>query len=316
MNNELISVIVPVFNTERYLAACLDSILAQSYQNLEIIVVNDGSTDLSLNVAESYAEKDDRIRLYNHDNEGLSEARNRGLNVSTGERVTFVDSDDILLPGALKKMMKAMDETGADIVEGMSVKTHASFKLENLDDPVIIEYEASAAIEDVLYQKRLLPSACGKLFKKSLFENINFRKNIYYEDLDVFYKLFEKAHKIVYLKYPVYFYRETEGSITNTWNPKRLDVLNVTENIENYFIGNDNLLKPARDRRLSANFNMFSLCSLNGDKENADKCWEIIKKYRRQSLTDPKVRIKNKAGILLSFLGKNLFKLVSRKVYK
>ncbi|MCH5237986.1 MAG: glycosyltransferase, partial [Muribaculaceae bacterium] len=96
MGNELISVIIPVYNAERYLASCLDSILSQSYRNLEVIIINDGSSDYSLRVAEGYAEKDDRVRVYSFENEGPSEARNRGLSVATGDYLTFVDSDDLL----------------------------------------------------------------------------------------------------------------------------------------------------------------------------------------------------------------------------
>lgn len=317
MEGLLISVIVPVYNVERYLAACLDSVLSQSYRNLEIIVINDGSTDFSREIAEKYSENDDRVRVYNFENEGLSEARNRGLRVATGEYITFVDSDDVLLPGALKKMVEALEQQQADIVQGMTVKQHSSLYIEDLKTPKLIEYSSQEAIEDVLYQKRLLPSACGKLYKKYLFDNFSFRKRFYYEDLDLFYKVFEIAKKIVFIEYPVYFYRDTEGSITHTWTPKRLDVLTVTEDIENYFRGkNESLLNSARDRRLSANFNMFALCAINGEKERASECWNIIKSYRRQSLFDKKVRLKNKAGILLSYFGRHIFNLAARRIYK
>lgn len=317
MEEDLISVIVPVYNTERYLAACLDSILSQSYRHLEVIVINDGSTDFSPQIAQSYSEKDDRIIVYNHSNEGLAEARNRGLEVSTGNYITFVDSDDLLLPNALEVLLDAMVSNDADIVQGLSIRGEVLTK-----PPVRINiksniYTPKEAITEILYQRDFVPSACGNLYKKSLFDKIKFEKGILYEDLDIFYKLLSYCQKIVKVDFPVYFYRNTEGSILNSWKPQRLDVLKVTEHLENYIRENyPDILPAAKDRRLSANFNMYALCSIHGDSENAAKCWEHIRKNRRQSLFNPKVRGKNKAGILLSYLGKHIFNLAARKIYK
>lgn len=317
MEDSLISVIVPVYNVETYLSACLDSIMSQNYNRLEIIVINDGSEDLSLKIAETYREKDDRIKVYTFSNEGLSAARNHGLSLATGDYVTFVDSDDILLPGALKTMLDISVKKDADIVEGTVVRGLIQGNIESQPNFKVLTYTPHEAIEDVLYQKRLLPSACGKLFKKELFYEIRFTPGILYEDLDIFYKLFEQSRRIVWIDVPVYFYRENEGSIINTWKPERLDVLKVTENLENYIREKyPHLISSARDRRLSANFNMYALCSINGDKTNAIKCWNQIKQYRRESLFNSKVRIKNKTGILLSYLGKNMFKMIARRVYR
>lgn len=317
MSEEVISVIVPVYNVEMYLSTCLDSILAQDYQNLEIIVVNDGSTDFSLKIAEAYAEKEDRITVYTHKNEGLSEARNRGLAVATGDYITFVDSDDLLCPNSLSVMMTALKESHADMVEGKVIRgkvmphTFQNFKFKS------VAYSPKEAIADVLYQKRLLPSVCGKLFKRNLFDDISFEKGIIYEDLNIFYHILEKCHKILWIDFPVYFYRDTEGSIINTWKPQRLDVLKVTEKIENYIQEKyPDILPAAKDRRLSANFNIFSLCDINGEKENADRCWKIIRSLRKESFFNRNVRIKNKAGILLSYLGRPVFSLISRSFYK
>lgn len=317
MEEDLISVIVPIYNVERYLAACLDSIVSQDYKNLEIILINDGSSDFSFNIAEKYAEKEDRITVYTYENAGLSEARNRGLSVATGKYITFVDSDDMLLPKALTMMMRVSRETGADIVEGKTIKgkTHGEIKYKNF-------YKTSTfspleAIEDVLYQKHLLPSMCGKLFKKDLFDDLTFEKGILYEDLDFFYRIFEKASLIALTEFPVYFYRINEDSIINTWQPGRLDVLKVTEKIEEHYKDNyPAILHAAKDRRLSANFNMFCLCSINGDQESAGKCWNIIRQNRRLSLFNPNVRIKNKAGVLLSFLGQKLFGIIGKNLYR
>lgn len=317
MKKELISVIVPVYNAERYLAACIDSILSQSYQNLEVIIINDGSTDLSLKVAETYQEKEDRVVVYTYPNEGLSAARNRGLEVATGDYITFVDSDDILLPDALEVMMHYLNIMNADLVEGKIIRGKVHRDVPKPIHIKNINYTPKEAIADVLYQKRLLPSAWGKLFKKELFENLRFEKGILYEDLNIFYRILERCREIVWINFPVYFYRITEGSILDSWKLKRLDVLKVTENIEKYISEkHPELLPAAKDRRLSANFNMYALCALNGEKEHAKKCWDHIRETRRQSFFNRKVRFKNKAGILLSYLGRNVFNMFCRTTYK
>lgn len=317
MEEGVISVIVPLYNVEMYISACLDSILSQSYRNIEVIVVNDGSTDFSLQIAETYSEKDDRVKVYSFENAGLAEARNRGLAVATGEYLTFVDSDDMLLPDALETMVKNIREENADLIEGEIIRGTIHSETVKVKKYKKISYTPEKAIEDVLYQKRLLPSAWGKLYKKELFDNLSFEKGILYEDLNLFYKIFERCHKIVWIDFPVYFYRITEGSILNTWRKERLDVLKVTENLENYISEKyPSLLFSAQDRRLSANFNMLALCSIHKEKESADRCWEHIKKNRISSLKNPKVRMKNKAGVLLSYLGKPILKFALRRIYK
>lgn len=315
MNQELVSIIVPAFNVESFFPACIDSILDQSYKNIELIIINDGSSDFTPKIAESYALKDDRVKVYHQENVGPA-ARNKGLDLATGQFVMFIDSDDMLLPRAIEVMMRMMVKYQADIVEGKTItgKIHGDLTPPSVFHPKI--YTPQKAIHDVLYQKNLLASVCGKLYKMSLFENLRFSNGLLYEDLDIFYKIFERADKIIFIDFPVYFYRNNDNSIINSWSKRRLDVLKVTENIENYMREKyPEILPAAKDRRLSANFNMFILCSINDEKENADKCWEIIKQNRRASLFNPNVRTKNKAGILLSYMGKNVFKFISGFFY-
>ena len=317
MEKGLISVIVPVYNEERYLASCLDSILNQSYHFLELIVINDGSKDFSAKIADTYSEHDQRVKSYTFNHEGLSEARNHGVSVATGEYITFVDSDDMLYPGALEEMIKLLKKENGDIVEGRTIRG-TDFKHPKIPKEYKIKvFNSERAIEDLLYQRTLLASVCGKLFKRGLFEDLNFERGIMYEDLNIIYRIFEKCSKIIVTDFPVYFYRNTDGSILNTWRPERLNVLNVTAHIENYIEEKyPNLILAAKDRRLSANFNMFALCRKHGYRENAEKCWEVIKERRINSLFNRNVRIKNKGGILLSYLGKNVFSMISRRVYK
>lgn len=312
----MISIIIPVYNVETYLEECVNSILIQDFSDWEILLIDDGSTDKSASIADSLAESDSRIFCYHFENGGLSVARNRGLDIAKGDLVMFIDSDDMLYPGALGNLSECLKKENVDLVEGMVIrgKNYKIFEPTSYKSKFLSSEEAVA---NVLYQKFMLPSACGKLFKKSLFDDLRFTPGIFYEDLDLFYFIFQRCNIIAYISTPVYFYRDTSGSIINSWNPRRLDVLKVTEKIEHHISNEKPLLLPAaRDRRLSANFNMFALCSFNDDKLNADGCWRLIKQYRMASLFNPKVRFKNKAGIIISFFGKRFFNLVARFVYK
>lgn len=308
----MVSVIVPIYNCEKYLQECIESILAQTYTDWEMILVDDGSTDSSGRIADSYAATDPRIRVAHFANGGLSAARNKGIELAQGEYITFVDADDALFPDAVMSLKNAADRNGADISSGEF--RHDKRRGGKGNEKV---FSPEDAVADTLYQTTLLPSAWGKLYNAKLFSEIRYTEGLYYEDLDLFYHVFLKANRIVHIFEPVYFYRMTTGSILHTWDKRRLDVLEVTRKIEDFMTRNyPKLVAPARDRRLSANFNIFALASIHGEKDVAGRCWEIVKAYRRQSLENPKVRLKNKVGILLSYLGKETFAFVGKFVYR
>lgn len=311
-----ISVIVPVYNAEKYIIECIESVISQSFTDWELLLINDGSTDNTSNIIDEYELKDSRVKSFHFENEGLSVARNRGIDRACGNFIIFLDADDTLLPDSINKLYNVAVESKSDIVAGKIFKGKV---IPKISDSV---YEWSTftpekAIEKVLYQSILLPSACGKLYCKKLFKELRFEPGILYEDLNIFYLLFDRCEKITFINTLVYFYRLNLKSLTNTWCKKRLDVLNVTERLENYIINNHpSLIAAAQDRRLSANFNMFCLASMNNEIETADQCWEIIKSYRQSSLFNPKVRLKNKLGIIVSFLGKRFVLALGSIIYR
>lgn len=311
----MISVIVPIYNTGKYLAECVESILGQSFSDIEVILVDDGSTDSSGHIADVFAARDSRVRVIHIDNGGQAHARNVGLDLASGDLISFVDSDDVLLPDALEELYRALINFDADISEGSVL---IAKKLPgNLRGPEKVKvYDSAEATADVLYQRYLCSSVWGKLYKRSLFEQIRFRDGKYYEDLDIVVRLFLDCSRVVRIFKPVYFYRQIIGSFIHTWNEKRLDVLEVTEGFERLIENrNPELLPAARDRRLSANFNIFALASNHGEREIADACWRVIKEYRRESLLNPRVRFKNKVGVVLSLLGRHALAAIGRIVY-
>lgn len=318
----MVSIIIPAYNVEKYLRECLDSAIGQTFSDIEVLVVDDGSTDSTPEIIREYEARDSRVRAITRSNGGLSEARNSGLDSARGERVVFLDGDDLLAPSAVSRLVEAAEQSGAHYVEGRRIQGTDSSRI-SLDarpSGALTVYAAETYIEKVLYQDDVYPSAWCKMFSRSLFDNLRFRPGILYEDLDIFYLLAEKAGKIAVIQDQLYFYRMNPVSLTHTFSPRRFDVLEVTRRIEEYVSANyPRLLPAARDRRLSAAFNMFGLIAAY-DKEGvysavADKCWNLICSYRRESLFNPRVRLKNKAGIMLSFFGNRVLAFVSGIVY-
>lgn len=329
----MVSVIIPAYNEEKYLRECVQSVLAQDFRDMEVIIVNDGSTDSTPRIIRELAAGDPRIRPLDRPNGGMSAARNSALDIARGEWVTFVDADDMLLPGALTAMTDAARLSGCKLVytrslgdkgkSPLSGKARSPLSVENRLSSVPVApglevADAAQVIETVLYQRDLDPSSWGKLYHRSLFDSLRFRDGILYEDLDIFYLVAARAGSVVVLDRQVYFYRVNPVSVTHTFSPHRFDVLQVTERMENHFSAAPRLLAAARDRRLSAAFNMFGLIAAQGGGDHAataDECWNIIRRYRLRSLRDPEVRLKNKLGILASFLGRRVLALLGRMVY-
>lgn len=308
----VLSVILPVYNGREFLDEAINSVLSQEFPDLELILVDDGSTDTSGRICDEYAARHDRVTALHTANRGLSAARNCGLDAARGEWVSFIDADDALRPGALKMLMElALHSEDTDMAvggfffekEGLSTMTppcHVRFM-----HPVSL-------IEETLYQTGAVHAAWGKIYRRSLFDKVRFTEGLYYEDLDFFYRYCLQCRSVAVTSSQLYFYRQHQASIVHTWNERRLDVLRVTEKIEAFMTANYPVLVPAaRDRRLSANFNIFINASAAGRDDIADKCWELIRAYRMGSLTDPHVRRKNKIGILASLFGKRIFKYIS-----
>lgn len=224
MGKELISIIVPVYNAEKYLQKCLDSILEQTYQNLEIIIVNDGSTDNSGQICHEYEQKDSRIIYIEKENGGVSDTRNIGLDRMTGSYVTFVDSDDWLEPNYVKFLYEKLIEHQADIVVGNYTRFNESnsvFYFHTSADYYEKVYDNTSIIGCLYDSKELLNSALivawGKIYKKEIIANFRFPIDRIGEDALFNLKALLDSKKVVYVNKSAYIYRVREGSLSNTW---------------------------------------------------------------------------------------------------
>ncbi len=240
MKNDLISIIVPIYNVEKYLIRCIESIINQTYKTIEIILVDDGSTDNSSKICDEYKNKDKRIKVIHKKNGGLSSARNVGLDIAKGKYIGFVDSDDYISPNMYEMMYNNLIKTSGDIIIcnfSYFKKEPPSFTTEfNLKEYTNIE----AILELIKLKKRKIEDyAWNKLYKKELFKNIRYPERFLYEDIGTTYKLFNKSKKIVTIDCRLYAYYDNGNSITYNNNTQKIfDRIEMIENRYNDLIKN------------------------------------------------------------------------------
>lgn len=205
-----ISIIVPVYNVEKYLEECLESIINQTYSNIEIIIINDGSTDNSKFICETYKRKDNRIELLNKKNGGLSSARNMGLLYSTGEYVLFIDSDDYIRLDMCEILVKHIIETGADIIwfNYYNLDNKNNIKYNNLVKEYKLYNELNRVFwKDLLYKYKLNEVVWNKIYKRNIIPNKVFFEGKIHEDTFAFIQILKNATKIKMIKESLYYYR-------------------------------------------------------------------------------------------------------------
>lgn len=218
-----ISVIVPVYNVEAYLPQCVDSILAQSYANLEIILVDDGSPDNSGAICDQYQAKDSRVRVIHKENGGVSSSRNAGLAAATGELIAFVDGDDFVSPDIYTRMYAQMEENPqVDVVYCACTRYPFQDKLLHMDFfPTGTKLTGQEMARKILTDQVTSHLWLG-LFKRFCWDGICFPQGRTYEDVTKTYQAFRKVNQVVFLCEPLYSYRVNETSITQTVKPRKI----------------------------------------------------------------------------------------------
>lgn len=314
---ELISIIVPVYNVQNYLEKCVDSLVAQTYEYIEILLVDDGSTDQSGAICDTCEKRFQKVRTFHKKNGGLSDARNYGLQYASGKYVIFVDSDDEVSETYVEYLYTLVKKYGGDI--GISDCVHCY-----LDSPVkyckernVKIYDPEHAVVEMLYQTSFLVSACGKIYKKEFFDTIEFPKGMLYEDSAIMYKLFLQARKIVYGNAQNYAYFHRNGSITSQkFDMRNFDIILISKQIYNEFLKKDKLLKKAaRSYLVVSALRVYLNCPENQAYESGKKeCEEIIFKEGLYVLFDKKARLKTRAGVLLFFIARPFMRIIYKRV--
>ena len=212
MSDGTISVIIPVFRTEKYLEKCIGSVMAQTYEKLEIILVDDGSDDKSGEICDSFAKKDSRIRVIHKDNGGLSSARNAGLEASGGDYIAFVDSDDYINSRMYEELMSALDGADISICGYYTVNSKGETNHSAYSEKTVLSKDE--ALRELFRDEKIKNHVWNKLFKKELFSSVSFPEGRIFEDILTTYKLFEKAEKIACIPYSGYYYCDRDGAIS------------------------------------------------------------------------------------------------------
>lgn len=227
--NPTISIIIPVYNVEKYIHRCINSILNQTFKDFELILVNDGSTDNCGEICDFYGSIDDRVKVIHKNNRGVSDARNRGIDIAKGNYISFVDSDDFIELDMYESMYKKIEEDNADIcICGIR---------EIKEDGNIIQQYIPSNINLKEIITRAYP--CNKLFNKELFKDNRFKVGRYYEDLELIPKLYLDTNNITYIKEIKYNYVKRDGSITSKVDDKILDWLLSYVDLKKYMIEKD-----------------------------------------------------------------------------
>ncbi len=232
--SKTVSVIIPVYNVRDYIRKCLDSLETQSYKALEVIIVNDGSPDDSLEIIQEYTAKNANFHCYTIENRGQGGARNFGLEQATGDYVMFLDSDDYIAPNCVEALVRALENTGSDMA--------AANYYEVREDGSIIALQKNSyknAITDLAAEPEILFNSVapwGKLYKRELWKDMEFACRVWYEDMRLTPKLYLRAKKVCYIEDPLVYYVQRSGSTMNNKNFRRnLEVISAFEDLLGYY---------------------------------------------------------------------------------
>lgn len=313
----MISVIVPVYKVEKFLPFCVQSILAQTCSDWELILVDDGSPDRCGEICEQFARQDGRIRALHKENGGLADARNAGTAVAQGEYITYIDSDDWVAPQLLERLLEQAKITGADVVVCDMAKTDSEEMTFENTNAGPKSFTGPQAMEAMLYQTGFDTSACGKLFRAELCQKNLFPKGRLYEDLFTIYKMLFAAQTVVYLPQVLYAYRKNPDSIMyRKFDRRNLDELDAADAIEAFMQENCPQFLPAARARKFSSYSQVLRWMKDAESDDAAikdeqyRIWAFLKEYRVRMLMDRRARTKNRIAAIASFLGMKFYQQV------
>lgn len=301
---EKISVIVPVYNVEKYIKNCIESILNQTFHDLEIILVDDGSTDMSGNICDDYKIRDSRISVIHKKNGGLSDARNEGIKRASGEFITFVDSDDYISHNAIEYLYGILIDNQADVSIGKLYKTSKFNEDVSNSSPIVKIFNNKESIKEMLYGTLYSTAAPGKLYRSCLFDDVCYPYKQLNEDLFTTYKILDKASRVVYGNQIVYYYFCRVGSImTSSFTKRRLDSMKALEEIAFNIPLKQYKACGAYSSQVIENIIILLELRPNKNEIKKYKLWKKIKDHRLTVLMDSNANKRIKCFALLSYLG-------------
>lgn len=312
---EKVSVIVPVYNVEEYIDRSIKSIINQSYGNIEIILIDDGSTDRSGIICDAYATCDDRIIVLHKANGGQGSARNMGLCVCTGQYIMFLDSDDYLELDCIQELVNRIESGNFDIsvcnYYFVTEEGNVISRFTDTSDSIFNGYEV---IEHMWNDEIINIAPWAKLYKRYLWENFRFEE-CYCEDSATMYKLYKKEMNICFTSRPLVNYVMRSSSDVRSFSEKKLHMIEIYDDVVKYAKTKlpNNLYKAAVSKTVAVNFHVLSQVPKGMYKEYTERMKNNIIKYRLKVIFDSQARKKNRIACMISYFGiDNTVKLLNR----
>ena len=317
METPLITIVVPVYNVSKYLPACLESLKKQTYPKCEYILIDDGSTDGSGVICDEFAKSDSRARVIHQENQGLSGARNRGIRESTGDYITFVDSDDTITSDYVSYLFSLARKYQAKMsICGLEEITFKNKKILYSSEYPEKAMSTEETLGRMLREEGFTVAAYAKLYHKSLWQEIEFPVGKIHEDLGTTYKVVEKCPRVAFGPEAKYIYLKRSSSISNSeFSEEKYDIITFTDemcqDIESKF---PYLINTVNLRRMHARFSVLRqlVQAKKLDAENTKKEQEIIEylvKNKRLILKNPHATKRDKFAMRSLLIHKNVFKL-------
>ena len=323
MNDETISIIIPVYNVERYLNRCVESVLQETYPHIEVLLIDDGSTDRCGALCDEWAEKDPRIRAVHKENGGISDARNKGLDIAAGEYVVFIDSDDYITADMVKKLYDALKENKADMsICNFLHVDEKGIPIPRLKSVLPIQDEVLSGTEAII--KLHSPTnghwygwhysmAWNKLYKKSLFDDIRFPKGKFCEDVFIAHRLYAICSRVACIRDICYYYTQRANSITS-----RRSAITYLNDAEGYldralFCYDRDLFRTAGHAYWYSAMLLSHACPSYTDTKAMQKEYkETLECFRRNNHCCKPCTVKEKIQILIVYISPKLYRLIFR----
>lgn len=293
---ELISVIVPIFNVEKYIGRCLESLIGQTYQNIEVICIDDGSTDSSGVIADEYSKKDDRIKVYHQEYYGVSDARNKGLEKAKGEYIVFLDSDDEADKDYVLKLYNILKDNDLDISQCSLIRVRDGKQVNRLEVKEGVRIFDGLQMQWKIFERNryFTMCLCGKLFKRQLFEGLSFPVGRINEDESLIYLLMYRSKRVGVIDDYLYYYHYNSQSITEKkYNIHRLDSFYMLE--EKFAFYREKGLIDLANKTANEYFSQMSVVFVNGKREASD--YKAIKKKAKEFYNKDRKEILEKSKL-------------------
>lgn len=313
-NSDLVSVVIPVYNVKDFLEKCIESVVQQTYKNIEILLIDDGSTDGSDVICDKYCKKDNRIKVFHKKNGGLSDARNYGISKSTGKFITFIDSDDYVSDDYVEYLYELLIENKTNISAcGHFILKNGKTLKKNIVNKK--RFTKTEALNAILYDREIDICSWGKLYNKKLFDDIRFPKEKIFEDTGTTFQLFDKCDYISVGDECKYYYIIRSNSITTKeFNIKKMDLIEMTNNMCEYIIRKyPNLRLGCNRRTIWAYMSTYTKIVFTPKSKYIEEK-KLIKNYiknnRKIVLKDKNISRRDRLSLIIFLFGDNIFKII------